>query len=75
MLFLSSYDIQLSLLPTTIGADAVDTSYIGVAMTSKRVAHDAGKVLSDRKSTKKEKEIAGSALEQTKKQPKRPPAK
>jgi len=33
-------------------------------MTSKRVAHDAGKVLSDRKSTKKEKEIAGSALEQ-----------
>ena len=40
-------------------------------MTSKRVAHDAAKVLSDRKSTKKEKEMAGSALEQTKKQPKR----
>ena len=44
-------------------------------MTSKRVAHDAGKVLSDRKSTKKEKELAGSAREQTKKRQKRPPAK
>lgn len=42
-------------------------------MTSNRVAHDASKMLSSPKSTKKEKEIAGSALEQTKKQPKRRP--
>ncbi|HVS05766.1 MAG TPA: hypothetical protein VHK65_06325 [Candidatus Dormibacteraeota bacterium] len=44
-------------------------------MTSKRVARDASKMLSNPKSTKKEKEIAGSALEQTKKHAKRQPGK
>ncbi|MEI6823595.1 MAG: hypothetical protein WCL51_16815 [Bacteroidota bacterium] len=34
--------------------------------TSKKVATDASKVLRDPKSTKKEKEIAGSALSQAK---------
>jgi hypothetical protein len=38
--------------------------------TSKKVASDAGKVLANPKSTKKEKEIAGSALADAKKKKK-----